>query len=293
MRSLFSIALVCCMAGWAAAENFDNRFAEGYKLLDEGDAQGALDSFQELKVESPDSGLVDYSIAAATYALGMAYHESDDEEKATEYWVTAKNSFDRLVNDPDPFLRDNAPLNAANCMAQLARQLDPKKQFKERVTALRSAIAAYEKVLYQQPGNETAQENLDHLRYLLKKMLQNPPPEQQEQDKGEDGQSGDQGEDQEKGNDSQQGDEQDEQQDQQDDGAEDQQQNDSQDDESQSDSPPQPGSSPQDQASDQKMDIDENIEAILNSLEEQNKQEQKNLRRATRPPQVGPGGKWW
>ncbi len=292
MRRGLYIALLICIGGWASAEQFDGRFADGYRLLDEGDAEGALESFRELKVETPDSGLVDYSIATANYALGVANHESDNEEKATEFWVAAKNNFDRLSNDPDQFLSENAPLNAANCMAQLARQLDSKKQYKERVTALKSAIDAYEKILYTQPDNEIAKANTDHLRYLLKKMLQNPPPEQQEQDKGEDGQSGDKGEDQEKGNDSQQGDEQDDQQ-EQDEGAQDEQQSDSQDDESKSDSPPQAGSSPQDQSSNEKTSMNENIEAILDSLEEQNKQEQKNLRRATRPAQVGPGGKWW
>ncbi|PCJ63814.1 MAG: hypothetical protein COA73_04805 [Candidatus Hydrogenedentota bacterium] len=293
MRRVMYIALVWCMTAWAAGEFFDQRFADGYTLLDDGDAQGALDYFQELKVETPDSALVDYSIATAHYALGLSNKESDNQEKATEHWVTAKNNFDRLISNSSPFLKENAPLNAANCMAQLARQLDPGKQYKERMTALKSAISEYEKVLYQQPDNKMAKANIDHLRYLLKKMQQNPPPDQQEQDEGEDGESGNEGDDEEEGNDPQKGDEEKDQEEQEQDGAEDDQEGDSDEDESESDSPPQAGDSPQDQSSDQKTESDENIEAILDSLEEQNKKEQKNLRRSTRKPQVGPGGKWW
>jgi len=116
MRRVMHIVLVWCMTAWAATEHFDQRFAEGYTLLEDGDAQGALEYFQVLKVDTPDSALVDYSIATAHYALGLSNKESDNQEKATEHWVTAKNNFDRLINDPTPFLKDNAPLNAANCI---------------------------------------------------------------------------------------------------------------------------------------------------------------------------------
>ena len=50
-----ALAALVCLG--ARAESFDARFDEGYALLQSGNPEGALESFQRLLTENPDSSL--------------------------------------------------------------------------------------------------------------------------------------------------------------------------------------------------------------------------------------------
>jgi hypothetical protein len=275
MRKRVAIALVVLATTSAFGEGFGPRFRDGYEKLRSGDPEAALASFQNLLTETPDSELVQYSIAAAEYALGVKEFDAGDIEAANESLQRARGKFDELRTASTPFVREQSGFGAANALAQVGKHLDEQQAYKERRDALQAAVQAYDAFLEVYPDHEDARTNLNHTSYLLKKLLQNPPPDQQsEDDEGE-------GENQDQSQQGQQGQqpEQSEPQDDQPQEPEDSQSEDTSD-------------TPQDQASDSEKTQDENIEAILQSLEDKNQQEQKNLRRAKEPPRVR-DGKWW
>lgn len=259
----------------AAAEDFGPRFQKGYGHLQAGDPDAALASFNELLTETPDSDLVRYSIATAEYAKGVKSFGAGDAEAGVQGLSKARSDFDSLAASPTPFVRREAGFGSANASAQIAKHYNEQEQYKERVEALQTAVAGYESVLDRYPDHEAAATNLNHTRYLLKKMLQNPPKnENQSKDEGNEGESGDQN-----------------QQDQEGDQPQDQQPEDEQGD-NQDDQEPQEGD-PQDQKSTgERTKEDANIEAILDSLEDKNREEQRNLRKAKGAPKVV-NGKWW
>jgi hypothetical protein len=274
-RRTWLVLAFAIAAATASAEDFGARFKEGYRLLREGNPEAALASFQNLLTETPDSELVRYSIAAAEYEIGVKGFESGDVTAASEALTRARSQFDELRGSSTPFVRKESGFGSANSIAQIGKNLSEQDAYKERLDALRAAVESYETLLEQYPEHQGAATNLNHTNYLLKKMLQNPPPDQQksEDDSGE-GENEDQ---------SQQGDQGEQPQPE---SPEDQQQQDeSSADESQS-------NTPQDQASESDKTEDQNIEAILQSLEDKNQEEQKNLRKAKEAPRVR-DGKWW
>lgn len=281
MRKALLAAAILGAATGVYAQGFESRFEEGYTLLRAGDPDGALESFRLLLTEDPESEFVQYSIAAAQYEKGLKDLELEAPEEAIKQLYTARDGFDALRNTKDPFLRNNAPFNAANSTAQVAKHYDPHEQYDERVQELQDAMVAYEKLLRQQPEHAGAKTNLNHARYLLKTMMQDPPPDQKSVDpegsnEGEEGRSDQQSEGEQSEND------------------EEGEQDPPEGDENESKASEDQNSSgdPQDISSEIQPPEDQNIEAILQSLEDKNREEQKNLRKAKGPPKVREG-KWW
>jgi tetratricopeptide (TPR) repeat protein len=268
------------------AEYFDERFAPGYQLLDDGEFDKALEAFNELKTETPESALVDYSIASTYYKKAVARISDENKEDVIESLTQAKERFEELIRIPELFLKENAPFNSANCSAQIAKLYDPKEEYSQRVIGLRTAIEEYDKVLRVDPGHVSAKKNRDHLSYLLKKMLQDPPPDQKSPDEGDGGENENEGEEEKEGQDPSEGENEEKKE-----GEEDDAEGDPEEDDSENDDQSQDGEQQQ-SSQNGKAPEEANIEAILDSLEEVNKEEQKNLRRAQRAPQVK-GGKWW
>lgn len=286
-KVFLALSILTIAALTARAETFDSRFEEGFSMLRAGNPEGALESFQKLLTEEPNSELVQYSIAAALYEKGLKNLAGEVSEEAMESLYQARDGFDKLRNSRDTFLRRNAPFNAANSTAQVAKHLDPGSQYNERVQALQDAIQAYEVVVRQHPDHDGARVNLNHSRYLLKSMMQNAPPEQERADDGEGGEQGEQGENEDQSDEGEEG-EQDQDSQEGEEGEQDQ--------EGEEDSDPSDnensGGDPQDASSQGDPLKDENIEAILQSLEDKNREEQKNLRKAKGPPSIREG-KWW
>lgn len=284
------LLLGCCVSA-SAAEYFDDRFAPGYDLLEAGEFDGALVAFNELKTELPDSALVDYSIASTYYSMAMRQEDPEQKEARIENFFKAKEQFLDLANLPDPFLGRNAPFNAANCSAQIAKQYDPGEEYTQRLQSLKVAIEDFDKVLLLDPDHAEARQNRDHLNYLLKQMLQNAPPDQQEPNEGDSGEEQNEGEKQEEGQDKSDA-QNPEEKESEEQGEEDDQQGEQDPEDSDDESDPQSGDTPPQSSTEGKTPEEENIEALLESLEEVNKEEQKNLRKANRLPQIK-GGKWW
>lgn len=330
MRSPFAIAFVAfALASFATADEFDDRLKQGFGHLRAGDVDAAVAVFRDLQTEAPDSDLIKYSLAASKYRQALKDLDNNLSEDAVKQLQEARSNLSALEASPDPFVRRNAAYVAANCDAQLAKQLAATGDQKKTLDAFRGAIDGYEEVLRAAPDHAGARQNREHMRYLMKKMLQNPPPPQQQQGDGEEEQEeqeeSDQGQQQQQqpGEESeeqdqeqqqnqqqqQQGDEDQpedgeeqqqpapDEQEPQDEGEEDQQQPKPQD--AREELQDQTGAAGDHQES-QAEALDEtqeslnrqNIEAILQSLEDLARDEQKNLRRAKRLPQIS-GGKWW
>ena len=276
------VAAILAAATSVQAQGFGARFEEGYTLLRTGDPDGALESFLQLLTEDPESEFVQYSIAAARYEKGLKELELEASEEAIAQLYLARDGFDALRNTKDTFLRNNAPFNAANSIVQVAKHYDPGEQYSARVQALQDAIVAYEKLLRQQPQHEGAKTNLNHTRYVLKTTMQDPPPEQQRIDE-QSGQDEEQGRNDEE-NERQEGENDQEGEEGEEDPPEGDENNPSDDQDYKGD--------PKDNSLDSPPLEDQNIEAILQSLEDKNREEQKNLRKAKDPPTVR-DGKWW
>ena len=276
MRRFLALAVAVAAAANAAGEEFGDRFKEGYRQMRSGDPEAALASFQNLLTETPDSDLVRYSIAAAEYEVGLKAFGAGNVQAATEALNRARSQFDELVTSSTPFVRRESGFGSANSIAQVGKHLSEQEAYKERLDALRAAAASYETFLEQYPEHEGAATNLNHTSYLLKKMLQNPPPDQQQSDDDQgEGENQDQSQQGDQGEQPQPENPEDDQQQEQDDSANDNQ-----------------SDTPQDQASESEKTEDQNIEAILQSLEDKNQEEQKNLRKAKEAPRVR-DGKWW
>ena len=205
MRSLIVVLTVFCFGiSSVHAEHFDKRFKPGYELLEQGQYDQALETFEQLKTDNPDSELIDYSIASVFYKKALALKDKENtvelntQDPAAQAegvnkqqsavigeFANAKKQFEAISNSSNDFLRENAPLNAANCSSQIAKIYHPEHQYKERVGALVQALSEYDTYIGQFPDQDSAQRNRDHVSYLLKQLLRNPP-EEEEQQEGED-----------------------------------------------------------------------------------------------------------
>jgi Ca-activated chloride channel family protein len=276
--------------GRAAAAPLDSELSKGYAHLRAGDTDEALNIFRQLLTESPDSELVRYSIAAAQYKRAEQLFDSGDTDQANEAMSQAQDIFGELARSETKGLNENAALNWANGFTEKADHFDSKDQYQERVQALQQAVTAYESVLSEHPNNERAKANLDHARYELKRMLQEPPPDQQKSEDNQSGDQGDQGESQDDQSGEQEKQDQDQDEEQQPSDEQQDQQDENQDQDSQGNQNQQQNQSGK---SNQQKELDrQNVEAILQSLEDRDREEQKNLRKATGLPQVR-NGKWW
>ncbi len=184
-KGLLAIALaVSCT--WAAAESFRTRLEQAHGELRSGDVDGALAAYRDLQTDEPESKLLYYSMGCARYARAMQEAGLEAAEDALASFEEAKVSFEKAVSAANPELRRKARYNLANCTAQIAKESVAALKYDESVGAFKESVRQYEDFLRLYPDHAGARNNLDHMRYLLKKMLQNPPPPpEQQQGEGE------------------------------------------------------------------------------------------------------------
>jgi Ca-activated chloride channel family protein len=318
MSALFAVS--------AFAEPPRDEVASANALLRRGHPGDALEAYRNLQIDDPESSLLYYNIGCAQLeSAGDA--NADDPAAAAETLTEARASFDKAAMAEDPAVRRDARFNRVNVDSQLAKRLSESGDYEAATKAFEEAIYGYEDFLEQYPDHEGAQQNLDHMRYLLKKMLQNPPPEQEQQnqqqnerEEGEgDNQNQQQQDQQSEEGEQQEGDQQRDQSEQQSSDESDQSkagENDEQEDQPGQDESEETGDqssdqdtagsegddqqAPGDEASganepgdEQSVDLPnkETIEAILDALKERDKQEQHNMRRVPQDPRRT--GQWW
>jgi outer membrane biosynthesis protein TonB len=178
-------ALLLVAVNALAAESFNSRLRQGHALLQQGDPDGALTQYRDLQTEDPESDVLYYSIGCAQCEEGMQAVQQKAPQDALASLETAKASFEKVLTARDPEIRKNAAFNHANTVAQIAMQSAAAQKYEETTKAFEESVKEYEAFLKQHPDHEGAQKNLDHMRYLLKSMLQNPRPPQQQQGQGQ------------------------------------------------------------------------------------------------------------
>ncbi len=324
-RSL--VCLFLAAACTAAADPPREGVAEANALMRAGQSDAALQAYRGMQVDDPESALLYYNIGCAELETASASTGPEDSAAAIESLNAAKASFDKASMAEDPAIRRDARYNRVNCDSLLAKQLSATDDFEAAKGAFEEAIYGYEDFLDQYPGHEGAEKNLNHMRYLLKKMLQEPPPEQQEEQQQDQSGEGEKNQDQQDQQSDDKGDQQDgepqeqkgdqpseneadrqqsgdEQEEQDSKGGQEQQQSDQ--DESkngQSDADSKAGdeqdqaenspSSSEGSAADQDVELpsQDTIDAILDALQERDKEEQQNMRRVPQNPRRA--GPWW
>jgi hypothetical protein len=307
---ILRVAVVIAIAGAASADSLHDRILRANGLLRSGEADKALDSYHAIQVDHPESPVLDYNVGCAEYEKGVKALQSDDKKKDGAALSQAIESFNRAIQSGDPAVSESAAFNRANCLAQTAKNLGEGEAQGDRVKAFQDAIRAYDDVLKSDPNNDGAKQNIDHLRYMMKKTPPPPPPQQGGDDsKPQDNQSG-------KDENKQQQDQNDpsNRQDQQKPDDQSQQQNQQQEKEDNASQPdkPQDRQNQADNSQDRQQDSGQSeqnsneekndagtpppdrqsVEALLQSLENQDKEMQKDLRKGARTARVRPSG-WW
>jgi len=278
------------------AESFRARVQEANALLRGGDVQGAMALYRDLQTDDPESDVLYYNTARGHYQDGLQEAELGAVEDARASFKEAREALEQVLHSPDPEIRKAAKFNRANCTAELAKLPADAESYDETVQAFKDSVDEYEDLLRLYPDHHGARTNLDYMRYLLKRLQQNPPPPQEQQGECEN-QDQDQEKQCEQGQDEQQQNEEQEQQsaeqqeqdadsDDQQDEPQQQQAQEAQQDESdtsdESEQSPEEEPPPEDR---------QNVEAILQSLEDIDEQEQRDAR--TQPPNPRLRNEWW
>lgn len=297
---LLSIAAFVLLPFAASAQSLNASLSDAFDLLNAGDVEGATQILDELKVDHPGNELIEYGLACALYAKSAMDYEGDNREMAEVGMEAAREKFEEFEASALPGIRRDARFNAANSVAHIARDKAREyvgkypvvrpEDYATAESSSREAVAAYEEFLARYPGHEAAEINLNHARYKLKQVQQRQLAEEEQLPSDEDDE-GDSGDDEEEGEEGEKGDEQEE-------GGE----NDKDDSDSGED-----GKEPEDESGDtddtgggnetqadmrQNSLSRQNIEAILQSLEDIDREEQKELLRARTAPKVR-DGQWW
>jgi len=297
---LLALTLPCVYA-----DSLHDEIQRANGLLRSGDAQAAIDRYHQLQVDYPDSPILDYNIGCAQYELGMKALGAQDEKTGTSALSQARESFDRALQSPDENVRKSAAFNRANTLAQTAKVEGASIPAEQRVKTFHDAMRAYEDVLKTDPENAGAKQNIDHLRYMLKQAMQEPPPQQgageenpQEQNQQQNSndqnqpQSTPQQQDQEQQTDSSQNQEQEQQESQENQPQEQQNEGDNSANEAASDSATS-NEEPKDQESEGTPPPEGNtLEALLDSLDEMDKKVQQEIRKSPQSTRFREKA-WW
>ena len=192
MRNLVNITRAASRAVWllsvllsavpALADATGQRRNDALSKLEANDPAGALEIYQELLIDEPESEQLLFGAACARYRQAVQDLGGGNAEEANTLLEQAKSGFADLAASPNRDIRALAAYNRANCIAVAAKAVVPeqpqnRQEYDAGINALRDAVTAYEGVLQEFPQQRDARRNLDHVRYLLKLQLQNPPEE--------------------------------------------------------------------------------------------------------------------
>jgi tetratricopeptide (TPR) repeat protein len=184
----FLIAACCLLAAFAAAGgSFRSRARRADAFLRSGQPEKALETWEKLLVDYPDSAHVRYGIASVRYQQGVNRAEAGVGSEAAAAFDRARAAFERMSGLDDPEIRRHLEFGRANCIAWQAKLIAPVPEkvppdhYEAVLKKLRGAVAAYESLLTAYPGHKNARQNLEHMRYILKRMLQHPPPPEETQ----------------------------------------------------------------------------------------------------------------
>ncbi len=178
------VFLVAGLNAWGA-ESFQQRLNKANADLKNGKIDDALTAYRDLQTEDPESETLYYDFGCAHYRQGKEAGDQKQVQEALTSFGEAKKSFEKVLNARDPEIRKNASFKHANAVAQIALQSKEAKKYDETKKAFEESVKEYEAFLKQYPKHQGARAKLDYMRYVLKDMLQKPPPPQEQQGKGD------------------------------------------------------------------------------------------------------------
>ena len=183
---LFLFALSIGMligVGFAHGADGTQTVQSATRLLNQGDADGALKLLREAQVDHPESAELQFGTACAFYAKATAFSESGAVEEAATAYEEARSRFSNLSTSKNIRIAEEAAFNAANVTAKQALDLAASPTNRnEAIAALRNAVSRYEAALKHFPNHSGLRQNLDHTQLKLKELLQTADEEQQEQE---------------------------------------------------------------------------------------------------------------
>jgi tetratricopeptide (TPR) repeat protein len=179
VKFLLLVALLATSVAPAWADAFHTRLREVNVLLEQGLFDEATKALDEMKVDYPDRPVLDYALGSAQYQRAEGLSAAGKPAEALSAYKDAETRFSGISPQADAKIALAAAFGRANAMAQQAKMAASPDKYKEAITALRNTEAAYQDVIKRDPAYPGAQQNLDHIRLMLKQMLQNPPQSQE------------------------------------------------------------------------------------------------------------------
>ncbi|MFO7775540.1 MAG: hypothetical protein R6W89_07045, partial [Candidatus Hydrogenedentota bacterium] len=244
----------------------------------------------------PSSGVLRYNMGCAKVSLGKEALEAGDQDAAFEHFEAALEIFDNLPDDADIELREDAAYNRVNTEGQQARAIARAAPHEEALEAVKDSISNYEEFLAQYPDHEAARHNLDHMRYLRKTLVEDPPQEEPEpeeddsdseepeEEEGEGEGEAPEPEDGDEEGEGEGGEEEEEHQPEAGDGEQEQ-------DPEEREAPAEPQPNPEETESPEPPETTQTMEAILEALEEEDNREQREMLREHNGPRIR--AQWW
>ncbi len=196
-KAAIILLLTVSIASGAFAASSASRLAEAHGKLKANDTAGAIEILRELQVESPGDERVLYALGCAQYKEaesqqgsvvgGLVASGQPGGESAQSPYKEAQESFENLLEAQDPEIARNAAFDRANCIAQSAKLgMQSPEGAQKAVGALRNAANAYQDFLRRFPDDKGAQQNLDHVRFLLKKLLREQKKDEKKDEEKQD-----------------------------------------------------------------------------------------------------------
>lgn len=173
-----ALLLVAGFSGNAPA--FEPAVREAASLLRSGDADKALATLKEAQVDYPDAPELRFGIACATFAKGDGLLQTGAQKEGLAALTEAQSLFFDLTQRPEPHIAREATHNHTAVIAREALLLVEGGDYTGGVAALRRAVSALESAYERYPEHEGIRQNLEHIQFKLKELLQNPPPQEEQ-----------------------------------------------------------------------------------------------------------------
>jgi hypothetical protein len=179
--------LLLLIVGCTPGPSLRSTLADAEPLLRSGRAESALQRLQEARVDHPHSDALLFEIAYAQGAATEALEGTVASEEAEKMFRDAHETFLRLTEKPSDEFGASAAFNAATVLIRLDATMENTDRYAERVENMKRAVEALSTLVNAEPSFEEAIQNLDHARYALALLLQNPPRDDEaDEEEGED-----------------------------------------------------------------------------------------------------------
>jgi hypothetical protein len=181
--------IILCMLSVAAPAwaGFNESLRRANALVRSGDPEQALLIYRRLLTERPGSPLLLHGMGCAYHELGTEQQVLEDVQGAAKSFAEARNLFEAAASTGE-IVRQEAAYNAANAQVARAKALAAVGETRPAVELLRQAVGEYEELPRGEELGPRIEQNLGHARYVLKRLLQEqqdeeppPMPEQQEE----------------------------------------------------------------------------------------------------------------